>query len=133
MRGGLAFALTLLPVLGAADGWEVPEAEKARKNPVAAAKPALEKGQALYQKHCASCHGDKGKGDGPAAGHRAGTPIDLTLTDLKDLSDGEMLWKISTGLRDGADVLMPALSKEVKAEEDRWKVVLFVRTLARTP
>lgn len=59
--------------------------------------------------------------------------------DLRDpelqarLTDGEIFWKISTGRKDGAEVVMPALARVVKADEDRWKVVLFVRSLAAKP
>ena len=35
-------------------------------------------GQALYLRHCASCHGAAGKGDGPVTGSLQGRPPDLT-------------------------------------------------------
>jgi len=35
-------------------------------------------GVALFRRHCASCHGIAGRGDGPAAAGLAGTPADLT-------------------------------------------------------
>jgi len=131
---GLALAL-LLPVaaLAAAAGkWTAPEAEKGRLNPVAPSEAALLKGRALYQKHCASCHGDKGKGDGPAERFTSEPATDLTDAAVQArLSDGEMMWKISAGRREGADVIMPALANKVPSEEDRWKVVLFVRSLGR--
>lgn len=44
-------------------------------------------GIALFQAHCAGCHGVYGQGDGPVAPH-----LDVTLKDLRDLtarSDGE--------------------------------------------
>jgi mono/diheme cytochrome c family protein len=124
----LVFALALAPRAGA-EGWEAPDSERERKNPVAPSRDALKKGRALYQKHCASCHGAKGKGDGPAAGFRSGTPIDLTVPGLWDMPDGEMFWKISTGLKEDTEVLMPAFTREMPNEADRWRVVLFVRTL----
>ena len=45
------------------------------------------------------------------------------------LTDGEIFWKLSKGHRQGADVIMPAFSERVPSAEDRWKIVLFVRTL----
>jgi mono/diheme cytochrome c family protein len=121
--------LALVPLAAAGQGWEVPDAERERKNPLVASRDVLKKGGSLYKKHCASCHGPRGKGDGPASGYRAGTPIDLTLPGLWDMPDGEMFWKISTGLKVEGDVLMPAFTKEMPNELDRWRVVLFVRTL----
>ena len=127
-----ALSLPLLAVaLPAAETWIAPAEAKARVNPVEASEAALLKGRALFQKHCTSCHGDKGKGDGPAE-HFANEPA----TDLTDgaaqarWTDGEIFWKISTGRREHADVIMPALANKVPSEEDRWKVVLFVRRLA---
>jgi mono/diheme cytochrome c family protein len=40
--------------------------------------PAVESGPVLYAQHCASCHGEKGRGDGPAAKSMAATVPDLT-------------------------------------------------------
>ena len=37
---------------------------------------------------------------------------------------------MTTGRRSGADVIMPAVAPKVPSEDDRWKIVLFVRTLA---
>jgi mono/diheme cytochrome c family protein len=128
----------LLPVVfavavaagGAERKWTAPEADQARVNPVEATSAVLLKGQALYQKHCASCHGDKGKGDGPAESYEVEPATDLTDAALQErLTDGEILWKMTTGLRSGTDVIMPGIAKRVPVEEDRWKLVRFVRTL----
>jgi mono/diheme cytochrome c family protein len=115
--------------------WTAPDAEKARVNPVEATPAALLKGRALYQKHCASCHGDKGKGDGPAESYEIEPATDLTDAALQErLTDGEILWKITTGLKSGTDVIMPGIAQRVPAEEDRWKLVRFMRTLeTKTP
>ncbi|HET7747511.1 MAG TPA: c-type cytochrome [Vicinamibacteria bacterium] len=119
-------ALVAVLLLVAADDveeWVAPEAERARANPVAASDAALAKGRALFQKNCARCHGAKGDGEGPAG-------VDLRDPELQErLTDGEIFWKISTGRKDGPEVVMPSLARVVKAEEDRWKVVLFVRSL----
>ena len=110
--------------------WIAPDADKARVNPVEATPAALLKGRALYQKHCASCHGDKGKGDGPAESYEIEPATDLTDPALQErLTDGEILWKMTTGLKSGTDVIMPGIVQRVPAEEDRWKLVRFVRTL----
>ena len=140
MRAGARVASVALLVAAApsglggvavrADEWEAPAADKARANPVPASPEALAKGRALYQKHCAMCHGDKGKGDGPAAKFNAAEPEDLTSPKLqKELTDGEILWKITTGRKEGDEFVMPAMLEKIPAETDRWKVVLFVRKL----
>ena len=111
--------------------WTAPDADKARVNPVEATPAALLKGRALYQKHCASCHGDKGKGDGPAESYELEPATDLTDPALQErLTDGEILWKVTTGLKSGTEVIIPSIAQRVPAEEDRWKLVMFMRTLA---
>jgi mono/diheme cytochrome c family protein len=130
-----AFALVAAMAAGAeARKWTAPDEDKARPNPVEATPAALLKGRALYQKHCASCHGDKGKGDGPAESYEIEPATDLTDAVLQErLTDGEILWKITTGLKSGTDVIMPSIAQRVPAEEDRWKLVHFTRTLAAKP
>jgi mono/diheme cytochrome c family protein len=130
-----AFLLAGLVAAGPADAaaakWDAPEAEKARVNPVPSSPAALLKAQALYQKHCASCHGDKGKGDGPAERYTPEPATDLTDPAVQArLTDGEILWKMTKGRRAGADVIMPGIANRVPSEDDRWKLVLFVRSLA---
>jgi len=40
---------------------------------------AIERGRALFQQHCAACHGKSGRGDGPTAATLARKPTNLTL------------------------------------------------------
>jgi mono/diheme cytochrome c family protein len=47
----------------------------------AAPAAAVERGRTTFQEHCAVCHGDRGKGDGPASSALRVHPVDLaTLT-----------------------------------------------------
>ena len=39
---------------------------------------SLSRGEVLFQKHCVSCHGLKGKGDGPESKKLKRKPADLT-------------------------------------------------------
>jgi len=137
-RRGLVLVLAVAGLGGLARGddqeWIAPPEERARTSPVAVSPEALEKGRFLYRKNCQRCHGAKGKGDGPSGRYGIKPPQDLTSPDKQaKLTDGEIFWKITTGLRDGADVIMPAYKREIGSEEDRWKVVLFVRTLPAPP
>jgi mono/diheme cytochrome c family protein len=116
------------------DDWKAPAAERARANPVPVSPMALARGRTLYLKHCESCHGPQGKGDGHAADQAVRPPHDLTDPALqKKMTDGEAFWKVSTGLREKGDVIMPAYATKIPLEDDRWKLVLFVRTLAPPP
>jgi hypothetical protein len=48
------------------------------------------------------------------------------------MSDGEIFWKIGAGFRDGKKIVMPSFLNEIPSPEDRWRVVLYVRSLERT-
>ena len=113
--------------------WTAPPEEHAKVNPLAPSKDALKRGRALFLKHCATCHGQQGRGDGPAAAFGMVSPRDLTSPTVQArLSDGEMFWKISKGRKIGSEVLMPPGEEKIGKAEDRWRVVLFVRSLAPT-
>lgn len=114
--------------------WTVPDDAKALRNPVPSSPQALNRGRTLFQRHCSPCHGAKGRGDGPVSGYWKELPKDLGDPARQDrLTDGEIFWKLSKGHRQGADVIMPAFSERLPSVEDRWKLVLFVRTLRAAP
>jgi mono/diheme cytochrome c family protein len=127
-----ALALGLTSTRLAADGepWTAPAEARARVSPVAATPEALERGRELYLKHCASCHGPKGHGDGPSARFGPEPASDLTAPRAPR-TDGEVFWKISSGRKAGIEVVMPSATKDIPREEDRWKVVAYVRTLVQ--
>jgi len=99
------------------------EAAKLR-NPLASTPEMIEKGRALYRRHCASCHGAGGKGDGGLA-LSGGEPSDLT-DDAWDTgsTDGEIFVAIRDGL--SADMLP---YKEKLKEPEIWQVVVFLRSI----
>ena len=58
------------------------------------------------------------------------SPRDLTSPTVQArMTDGDMFWKISKGRRLGGEVLMPPGEEKISRVEDRWRVVLFVRSL----
>ena len=133
LRNNILFAAFGIAVLAAAvvAGGEQqprrPEAEKL-KNPVPGDAASIEEGKKLYGRHCASCHGPTGKGDGGMA-LSGGTPANLTdETWDHGSSDGE----IFVVIRDGTSTDMESY-KEKLTEKQIWHLVNFIRSLGPKP
>ena len=108
--------------------WIVPEAAKQVANPLKPSQANLPAARALYLDKCAECHGDAGMGDGSQA--RMYDPPPTNFTDaqrMNSMSDGELFYKISGGHRP-----MPGFKNRFTAEQ-RWQLVLFLRSLAAPP
>jgi len=111
----------------AAERPAVADAYKGKTNPFAGDAAAAEKGKESYALYCASCHGDGGKGDGPAGSALDPKPADLTT--LTDVGDDFVFWYIEEGgVGVGTNSAMPA-QKGVLSEDQVWEIVTFVRTL----
>ena len=92
-------------------------------NPLPPTPENVAKGKQLYMTDCAACHGESGIGNGPAAKVLSRKPADLVHGVSKMLPEGYIYGTI----RDGGTV-MPPLDDAMSSEE-RWQVVLFVRSL----
>jgi mono/diheme cytochrome c family protein len=102
--------------------WAVPDAAKNKANPVKADAASLATGKALYNQHCKSCHGAKGKGDGTKAATLDTECGDFTK-DLKGQTDGALYYKTAEGRKD-----MPSFKKKIADADDMWAVVNYMRT-----
>jgi mono/diheme cytochrome c family protein len=92
-------------------------------NPIPADEVSLQRGQILYQIHCALCHGETGQGDTQLAGYFARTPANLTGSQATAQFDGAVFQAITQGFGQ-----MPPLAENLTVRE-RWDVVNYVRTL----
>lgn len=105
------------------DEWIVPQEYVNMKNPTDP-KVDLAIGKALYNKHCKSCHGKEGYGDGPKAAEMTGDLGDFSSEEYQAQTDGELFYKTSFGRLD-----MPEYTKKMPDDEDRWLIVNYMRTL----
>ena len=105
------------------DPWPVPEKYQKMVNPVKADAASLANGKALYVQHCQSCHGKKGKGDGPKAAQLDTDSGDFTKADFQDQTDGALYYKTYEGRKD-----MPSYKKKIPDQNDIWAVVNYMRT-----
>ncbi|HEY0356471.1 MAG TPA: c-type cytochrome [Flavisolibacter sp.] len=119
-----AITTTLLSfVTSQKDPWPVPEKYQKMANPVKADAASLANGKALYVQHCQSCHGKKGKGDGPKAAQLDTDSGDFTKADFQDQTDGALYYKTYEGRKD-----MPSYKKKIPDPNDIWAVVNYMRT-----
>src|SRR5687768_10848075 len=93
-------------------GWTIPEEESRRKSPFPNPREAARMGRALWHVHCETCHGVTGKGDGPNARlherRKKVAPRDVSDPSLQEnLTDGDILWRITKGIVDDGNVIMP--------------------------
>jgi mono/diheme cytochrome c family protein len=121
----MAFFAFIVPQdqkVGAA--WNIPANYKSMKNPQKANAELEKVGKLLFAKHCKSCHGGVGEGDGPKA-----ASMKTKINSFKDpkfqaQSDGVIYYQSFVG-RDE----MPNFEKKILEEEDRWAIVNYMRTL----
>jgi mono/diheme cytochrome c family protein len=111
------------------DGPGLPKDGQLPANPVPADAVSLARGEQLYERNCALCHGLAGKGDGPLAAYfrkpDARKPADLTEPRLAQQSDGALYITVAQGFGQ-----MPALRENLDVRE-RWDVVNYVRTFSQ--
>lgn len=119
-------ATAFLPTSSAGDPWVVPEKYKKMKNPVKSDAASIAAGKALYVKHCKSCHGSKGLGDGTKAAQLKTDCGNFSTADFQAQSDGSIFYKTNEGRDD-----MPSFKKKIPDETDVWSVVNYLRTLKK--
>ena len=94
-------------------------------NPFAGDRAAVDEGLVEFRESCVTCHGaGKIAPSEFAAGLNPGAPS-LGSKEIRSMSDGELFWVISNGIRATG---MPAFSGS-KDEKDVWRLVAFVRHL----
>ena len=100
-----------------------PASAKKLKNPLTATDENIHTGGALYNKYCASCHGQDGKAKTDVAAGMKVKPADLTA--LHERTDGEIYWVITNGIKKSG---MPAF-KAKAGDNERWQMTLYVKHL----
>ena len=106
--------------------WTVPDKYQKMANPVKSDATSLAEGKATWAKHCQSCHGKVGKGDGSKAAQLKTEPGDFSKADMQKQSDGSLFYKISEGRKD-----MPSFKKKIPDANDIWTVVNYMRTFKK--
>lgn len=122
----LLFVSTQIAVAQKAGGpWTVPAKYKTMKSTVKAGDASIATvGKDLYTKHCKSCHGAKGLGDGPKSASLKTIVPSFADKKFKTHTDGEIYFQSIVG-RDE----MPNFEKKIIDEADRWAVIAYIKSL----
>jgi copper transport protein len=90
-------------------------------NPVAASPESIARGQMLFSGNCALCHGESGRGDGPAASGLRIPPANLY--DHIPYHPDQFFFGVITN---GVSGVMPSFKNTI-SEEDRWHILNYLR------
>ena len=106
----------------------IPDEYAGVSNPITADEASWARGEEVYTANCASCHGDGGVGDGPAAEALDPGPTNIAHTGQM-LGDDYLLWRISEGgAEEPFSSAMPAW-KDTLDKDARWDVINYIRAL----
>lgn len=119
-----ALILTMATAFQDKKPWPVPDKYLKMTNPIGKNAESLKEGKEIWVKHCQSCHGKSGKGDGPKAAQLKTEAGNFTLPATQKQADGSLFYKISEGRDD-----MPGFKKKIPDAEDIWNLVNYMRTL----
>lgn len=103
---------------------EIPAEYKNKVNPVIDDASLNMIGLRNFNRHCVSCHGKTGIGDGIMAKNLKTHPGDLTSAEFQKYTDGEIYYLSFVGINERPDFM-----KLIPSEEDKWAIVNYVRTL----
>lgn len=122
--GAFAFMLMAFVSNKSNDPWPVPDKYMKMTNPVKSDAASVASGKELYVQHCQSCHGKKGKGDGPKAAQLDTECGDFSTAAFQKEPDGSIFYKTFEGRKD-----MPSYKKKISDANGIWAVVNYIRTL----
>ena len=108
----------------------IPGRSRELKNPVQANAEVMSGATAHFADHCATCHGNDGRGNTLMGRGLYPKPPDMTEPSTQNLTDGEIYYIIENGIRFTG---MPAFAEEPGNDNDleSWDLVHFIRHLPR--
>jgi mono/diheme cytochrome c family protein len=107
--------------------WATPGDLRRADNPVQLTPAVLADGRSHWADHCASCHGNDGKGRTTLGQRLFPRAPDMTLAATQDRSDGELFATIENGIRLSG---MPGWGDgTAQSAYGSWALVHFIRRL----
>ncbi len=122
----VVFAMSLFSFIASEKkaAWVIPAKYSAMKIQKKGDAASIALGKTLYAKHCKSCHGGAGKGDGAKAASLKTAIDNMATPAFKALPDGNKYFMAIVG-RDE----MPNFEKKIVDEEERWAIINYLNSL----
>lgn len=109
----------------------VPRSARDARNPLPLNSEVMTQARAHFADHCAICHANDGSGRTTIGQNLYPKAPDMSKSGTQSLSDGELFYIITNGVRLTG---MPAWGQGSHEDsEDTWKLVHFIRHLPRIP
>ncbi|WP_348825443.1 c-type cytochrome [Flavobacterium aestuarii] len=120
-------ALWIITINGYAQeiSWTAPEYANSVQNPFAGKQKATDEGKIIFNQMCVLCHGNNGQGNGEAGNALQPRPANFKALNVKNQTDGAIFWKITNGKAPMASYF------EILTDEQRWKLVNYIRELEK--
>ena len=97
-----------------------------KQNPLSSNESTIAEGKDTFLTNCASCHGEKGKGDGVLSDSLEPKPVPFPLDNV---DDAYLFWRINEGgMKDPFNSVMPAW-KTILSEEQIWEIIVYLRSI----
>ena len=104
-----------------------PRNQREAQNPVPLTQWVLDRARAHFADHCASCHGNDGRGKTSIGQNLYPKVPDMWHAETQSLSDGELFSIIKNGVRLTG---MPAWGGDTPEDDkETWELVRFIRHL----
>ncbi|MBI2214806.1 MAG: c-type cytochrome [Acidobacteria bacterium] len=109
--------------------WAVPSDLRDAKNPLPLTPELLAEARTHFADHCATCHGNDGKGETSLGAKMYPPTPDMTLSATQSMSDGELFATIENGIRLTG---MPGFgSGTAESARGSWSLVHFIRHMPK--
>ncbi|MBI5548453.1 MAG: c-type cytochrome [Deltaproteobacteria bacterium] len=104
----------------------IPASAKSSANPFQVNPEVLAEAREHFASHCASCHANDGSGQTQIGQNLYPKAPDMRERATQSKTDGELYYIIHNGIRLTG---MPAWGEAGKADDDSWKLALFIHHL----
>ncbi len=106
----------------------IPDRYQSMENPLEPTEGNVANGESVYQAQCAACHGESGRGDGPAGENLDPQPTNIArFAEMPMANDAYLYWTIAEG-GEPVGSAMPPYEDTLEAEQI-WQVILYLRQM----